>query len=171
MARLGPEPWQADPHPAPRDQVRGSALPHHRHAPRFHDLGEAPHRLEFWRNVLFTNDLGNPDDPADRGSRTIDTADPALLAGIGTVDDSVDYTCETGTSQDDWYSLTTVGVFAKPEPEDDAASVAQKRGRILQNVGVFLPFNMRAVVVIETDTVVATDDQNLGLTRAVDETA
>jgi phage tail-like protein len=126
---------------------------------------------EFWRNVLFTNDLGNPDDPADRGSRTVDTADHTLLAGMGTVDDTVDYTCETGTSQDDWYSLTAVGVFAKPEPEDDAASVAQKRGRILQNVGVFLPFNMRAVVVIETDTVVATDDQNLGLTRAVDETA
>ena len=25
---------------------------------------------EFWRNVFFTNDLGNPDDPDDRGSRT-----------------------------------------------------------------------------------------------------
>jgi phage tail-like protein len=126
---------------------------------------------EFWRNVLFTNDLGNPDDPRDRGSRTVDTANPALLAGIGTVDDIVDYSCETGTGQDDRYSLTAVGVFAKPEPDDDAASVAQKRGRILQNIGVFLPFNMRAVVVIDTDTVVATDAQTLGLTRAVDETA
>ena len=30
---------------------------------------------EFWRNVLVTNDLGNPTTRADRGSRTVDTAD------------------------------------------------------------------------------------------------
>jgi phage tail-like protein len=126
---------------------------------------------EFWRNVLFSNDLGNPDDPADRGSRTVDTADAALLAGMGTADDKVDYVSDTGTGQDDWYSLRTIGVFAKPEPDDDATTVVQKRGRILQNVDVFLPFNMRAVVVIETDTVAASDEVNLGLTRTADGTA
>ena len=126
---------------------------------------------EFWRNVLFTNDLGNPDDPNDRGSRTVDTADRDRLAKIGTVDDELDYVCDLGTGQDAWYSLRTVGVFATPEPGDDAAAVVQKRGRILQNLDVFLPFNLRAVVVIETDTVAATDDVNLGLTRTADGTA
>jgi phage tail-like protein len=123
---------------------------------------------EFWRNVFFTNDLGNPDDPDDRGSRTLDTSDEALLAGMGTYDDRVDYISDSGTGQDARYSLTTVGVFATPEPGDDAATVVQKRARVVQNAGVFLPFNLRAVVVIETDTVAAVDDETLGLTRAED---
>jgi hypothetical protein len=37
-------------------------------------------------------------------------------------------------------------------------------------VGLFLPFNLRAVVVVETDTVAETADVGLGLTRTVDET-
>jgi phage tail-like protein len=125
---------------------------------------------EFWRNVFFSNDLGNPDDPTDRGSRSIDTADTALLAGMGTFDDAVDYVTDTGTGQDDWYSPKTVGVFAAPEPDDDATSVVEKRARVLQNIDVFLPFNLRAVVVIETDTVPAVDDATLGLTRTTDTT-
>ena len=51
---------------------------------------------EFWRNVFFTNDLGNPDDPDDRGSRTLDTSDAGLLAGMGTFDDAVDYVSDSG---------------------------------------------------------------------------
>jgi phage tail-like protein len=123
---------------------------------------------EFWRNVLFTNDLGNPDEPGDRGSRSLDTADAALLAGMGTVDDAVDYVCDTGTGQDARYSLTAIGVFAAPLPEDDAAAVVQKRARVLQSADEFLPFNLRAVVIVETDTVAATDDVGLGLTRTAD---
>ena len=61
-------------------------------------------------------------------------------------------------------------MFATPEPGDDAATVVQKRARVLQNAGAFLPFNLRAVVVIETDTVAAVDDETLGLTRATDTT-
>jgi phage tail-like protein len=125
---------------------------------------------EFWRNVFFTNDLGNPDDPTDRGSRSVDTADTALLARIGTFDDAVDYVTDTGTGPDNWYSPKTVGFFAAPEPDDDATSVVEKRARVIQNVNVFLPFNLRAVVVIETDTVPAIDDATLGLTRATDTT-
>jgi hypothetical protein len=41
----------------------------------------------------------------------------------------------------------------------------------VQNAGVFLPFNLRAVVLIETDTVAAVDDETLGLTRAADQIA
>jgi phage tail-like protein len=124
---------------------------------------------EFWPNVFFSNDLGNPDDPGDRGSRTLDTSDEALLAGMGTFDDRADYISDSGTGPDARYSLTTVGVFAAPEPGDDAATVVQKRARVVQNAGVFLPFNLRAVVVIDTDTVPAVDDETLGLTRATDE--
>lgn len=87
------------------------------------------------------------------------------------MDDELDYVCDLGTGQDAWYSLRTIGVFATPEPGDDAAAVVQKRGRILQNLDVFLAFNLRAVVVIDTDTVAATDDVNLGLTRTADGTA
>jgi phage tail-like protein len=126
---------------------------------------------EFWRNVFFTNDLGNPDDPDDRGSRTVDTANAALLAAMGSFDDAVDYVEDTRTSQDARYSLTAVGIFATPEPGDDAAAVVQKRARVLQDVDVFLPFNLRAVVVVESDTVAAVDDETLGLTRATDDTA
>jgi phage tail-like protein len=126
---------------------------------------------EFWRNVFFSNDLGNPDDPTDRGSRTLDTSDAALLGGMGTFGDAVDYVNDSGTGQDARYSLTAIGVFAAPDAGDDAAAVVQKRARILQNAGVFLPFNLRAVVVIETDTVAADDDEVIGLTRATDDTA
>jgi phage tail-like protein len=125
---------------------------------------------EFWRNVLFTNDLGNPDDPADRGSRTFDTADQALLAAMGTFDDAADYVSDTGTGPDARYSTNAVGVFASPEPEDTADDVVRKRGRVHAGVGLFLPFNLRAVVVVETETVAETADVGLGLTRTVDET-
>ena len=50
---------------------------------------------EFWRNVLFTNDLGNPDDPNDRGSRTVDTVGPGPLAASARCDDELDYVCDT----------------------------------------------------------------------------
>lgn len=124
---------------------------------------------EFWRNVFFTNDLGNPDDPSDRGSRTVDTSAAPLLAAIGGFDDAVDYVTDTGTGPDDWYSTNTVGIFAKPGPADRTDDVLEKRGRVLRSTGLFLPFNLRAVVVIETETATETADVNLGLTRTTDE--
>jgi phage tail-like protein len=124
---------------------------------------------EFWRNVFFTNDLGNPGDPTDRGSRTIDTSNQALLSSMGTFDDAADYVPDTGTGPDDWYSTNRVGIFASPEPGESADDVLRKRGRVLSDTGLFLPFNMQAVVVLETETVSETADVNLGLTRTKDE--
>jgi hypothetical protein len=124
---------------------------------------------EFWRNVFFTNDLGNPHDPGDPGSRTLDTSDQALLAGMGTFDDTADYVSDTGTGPGVRYATNAVGVFAEPEPDDSADDVLRKRGRVLGSAGVFLPFNLRAVVVLETETVAATTDVNLGLTRTEDD--
>jgi phage tail-like protein len=124
---------------------------------------------EFWRNVFFTNDLGNPDDPTDRGSRTIDTSNAGLLASLGTFDDAADYVTDTGAGPDDWYSTNTVGIFAPPEPTDTTEDVVEKRGRVLRSTGLFLPFNLRAVVALETETTTETADVNLGLTRTTDE--
>jgi phage tail-like protein len=124
---------------------------------------------EFWRNVFFTNDLGNPHDPSDRGSRTVDTSDPVLLAGMGKFEDAVDYVTDTGAGPDDWYSTNAVGVFAAPEPDDTADDVVRKRALVARSTALFLPFNLRAVVVLEAETVEQATDVNLGLTRIEDE--
>ena len=124
---------------------------------------------EFWRNVFFTNDLGNPHDANDPGSRTLDTSDEALLDAIGTFDDRADYVTETGTGPGVRFATNVVGVFAEPEPDDSADDVLRKRGRVAANANVFLPFNLRAVVVVEAETVTDARDVNLGLSRAEDE--
>ena len=123
---------------------------------------------EFWRNVLSTNDLGNPHDPADHGSRTVDTSDEQLLSSMGTFEDGVDYVYDTGTGQQDWYSYNAIGIFARPEPGESADDALRKCGRALSSTSLFLPFNLRAVVVLEADTVAETTEGNLGLTRTED---
>lgn len=125
---------------------------------------------EFWRNVFFTNDLGNPHDPDDPGSRTLDTADQALLEAMGGFDDRADYVSDTRTGPGVRYATNAVGVFAEPEPQDSADDVLRKRARVLASASVFLPFNLRPVVVVEAETVTETSDVNLGLTRTEDET-
>jgi phage tail-like protein len=124
---------------------------------------------EFWRNVLFTNDLGNPDDPTDRGSRTLDTGNAALLVAMRTFDDAADYTYDTGTGPDDRYATNVVGIFARPEEGDTADDVLRKRGRVLSSTNLFLPFNLRAVVVVEADTVTEPAEAKLGLTSTRDD--
>jgi phage tail-like protein len=123
---------------------------------------------EFWRNVFLTNDLGNPHDPTDRGSRTLDTSDGGLVAAMGTFDDRADYVYDTGTGPDDWYAHNVIGVFAQPEPDESAEDVIRKRGRLLSGTNLFLPFNLRAVVAIEAPTVVQSGEVALGLTRTED---
>jgi phage tail-like protein len=125
---------------------------------------------EFWRNVFFTNDIGNPHDPDDPGSRTLDTADRALREAMGTFDDQADYVSDTGTDPGVRYATNVVGVFAEPGPEDSADDVLRKRARVLASASVFLPFNLRPVVVLEAETVTETSDENFGLTRTDDDT-
>jgi phage tail-like protein len=126
---------------------------------------------EFSRNVMFTNDVGNPDDPTDRGSRTVDTADAALLAARKTIDDQLDYTYTTGTGPDDWYAYNTIGVFATPPATDTTADVTRKRGRLLNNTSLWLPFNLRAVVIVQTPTTSDEGDVALGLQTGTDQVA
>jgi phage tail-like protein len=126
---------------------------------------------EFARNVLFTNDIGNPDDPTDRGSRTVDTADAALLAARKTIDDALDYTYTTGTGPTDWYAYNTVGVFAAPTATDTAADVIRKRGRLLNNTALWLPFNLRALVIVQTSASSDDGEVALGLQGGTDQVA
>lgn len=109
--------------------------------------GWDPAIKEFWPNVMFTNDLGNPDDPRDRGSRTVDTADTALIAGLGGPDDGGDYTYDTAPGGR--YALNKVGVFVTPDPADDARSMRAKRARLLDNQRLFMPFSVQTVLIVD----------------------
>jgi phage tail-like protein len=130
---------------------------------------------EFWRNVFVTNDTGNPDDPRDNGSRTVDTDDAALVASLGGRDDLGAYTYDT--SPEGRYAFDKIGFFVTPlapdpatgEPGDDAAAVARKRARLLRNTDRFLPVNMRALVIVEGETDEHADDVALGVTQGTSE--
>ena len=130
--------------------------------------GWDPDIHEFAANVFFSNDLGNPDDPADHGSRTVDTGDAALLAARGTAADRIHYSYDTGHGPHDWYALDVVGIYVTPLATDTAADVAGKRARILANVGLFLPFNMRAVVIERLASTTDTHTEALALQTAAD---
>lgn len=101
---------------------------------------------EMWRSVLLTNDTGNPDDPTDTGSRTIDTSDATRISAIGTVDDPFDYTYDT--SPDGIYAFTVVACYATPGPDELLQDVLARRGRLLGGARFFLPFNLRAAMVL-----------------------
>jgi len=130
--------------------------------------GWDPDIHEFSTNVFFANDLGNPDDPADHGARTVDTSDAALLAARGTAADRIHYTYDTGHGPNDWYAYDVVGIYVTPLPDDTAADVAAKRTRILANVGLFLPFNIRAVVIERVPSSTDTHSEGLALQTAAD---
>lgn len=108
--------------------------------------------VEFWRNVARTNAPGtpggDPTSPRDRGSHTVDTRDPDLLAGRGRADDRLDYTYDCRTGPDSRYALDAIGFFLRPPagvPDEDARAA---RDRVLANTGLFLPLHLRPVVVI-----------------------
>jgi phage tail-like protein len=118
---------------------------------------------EFGRNVFFSNDLGNPSDPTDKGSRTVDTEDAALLAKIKTFDDDVDYTYDTGTSLDSWYSYNTIGIFLKPAESATPNEIDRRAGRLQANVSIFLPVNVRGVVILDVPKGEASLSESVGL--------
>ena len=141
-------------------------------------LGQAAHGLgrrikEFWRErLLHATTSGTRDDPDDRGSRTLDTADAALLAAMGTSDDDADYMLRHRHRARTPLRAERRRLFVEPEPEDDAptTSCASAR-RSSQNADRFLPFNMRAVVVLETETVDGRRaTRSSALTRTEDDT-
>lgn len=124
---------------------------------------------EYWRNVFVTNDLGNPDDPADPGSRTVNTDDADALARIGVADDTIDYTYDAGTGPDNRYAFNVVGFFVTPRQGETVEDVARKRGRLLSNTELFLPFNLRAIAVVQVASTTGESRTDLGLTTTTDE--
>ncbi len=117
---------------------------------------------EFWPNVFLTNDTGNPDDPDDHGSRTVDTADAQLVASLGGPDDGADYTYDT--SPGGRYAFDGVGIFVTPESTSSAREVLRRRARLLANASVFLPTNMRPVVVLQGQPEALTDRRPVAVT-------
>lgn len=124
---------------------------------------------EFWRNVFLSNDLGNPDDPADHGSRSIDTSDPVMMANLRTAADEADYTFDADIGPDHWYAHNVVGFFVTPEPTDTIDDITRRRGTVLASVDRFLPCNLRAVVVVTMPTQPAVNEPVLALTSATDQ--
>ncbi|MGH9277029.1 MAG: phage tail protein [Acidimicrobiales bacterium] len=123
---------------------------------------------EFWQNVFVTNDVGNPDDLADRGSRTVDTGDAAALARMGGADDTTDYVYDTGTGPDDRYAFNVIGFFVTPREGETVDEVLRLRSRLMTNTNLFLPFNLRAVVVVQAEAARGEARTHLGLTATTD---
>jgi phage tail-like protein len=124
---------------------------------------------EFYRNVFFTNDLGNPDDPSDHGSRTVDTSNPDRLAHIGKFEDDLDYTYDTGTTDADRYAYNVVGIFVRPNAGETVNTVLRKRANLVNNLSLFLPVNIRGVVIIETDTTTEVRSETMDLLEGTDD--
>jgi hypothetical protein len=117
--------------------------------------------------VFVSNDLGNPDDPNDRGSRTVDTTNAALLASIGTPDDGCDYSYDT--SPDGLHAFTVVAFYAIPDPAQTVDDVLARRGRLLNGRNLFLPFNLRPAVVLAVPADDSGQTSVLGLTATTDQ--
>jgi phage tail-like protein len=118
---------------------------------------------EFHKNVFLTNNLGNPDDLEDQGSRMVDTADSGLMAAMGGFGDEVDYTFDTGEGDDSWYAFNTVGFFIKPPAAESVADVAAKKARLERSCSRFLPANIRGVVIIEAEHRLESQEDRLDL--------
>ena len=104
---------------------------------------------EFFRNVFFTNAVADKDDPLSTGSRTVDTSNAATLAAIGTFDDSLQYTYDTGTQERDWYAYNVVGIFLRPGTGETVDVVKRKLAKLQAGFGLFLPVNVRGTVIAE----------------------
>ncbi|HMS14346.1 MAG: hypothetical protein V9E99_08310 [Microthrixaceae bacterium] len=130
-------------------------------------VGWRPAVHEFWPNVFFTNHVGDATVPLDNGSFTVDTGDPAALAALGTRTDTAAYTHDA--SPDGRYALDKVGLFVTPEPSQTAVEVDALRRRLLDNQHVFLPANVRAVVVIEADDDEVHEEVVVAVTSSTDQ--
>jgi phage tail-like protein len=105
---------------------------------------------EFARNVFFTYNTGHPRLEGDRASRTVNTADPALLSNRGRFEDALHYSYDTGVTPQDWYALNVVGLFVTPPSTETFEDVRRKAARLRNNLHRFLPFNIRGVVIVVT---------------------
>ncbi len=117
--------------------------------------GWRPRIKEFARNVFFSNSTN---------SLSVDTANPQTLANLKHFEDQTHFTYDAGVGDDHWYAYNAVGIFVKPDPNETADSVLKKYGRQRSNLNLFLPFNVRGIIILEVDqqNVVLTSAANLG---------
>ncbi len=83
-------------------------------------------------------------------SRTLDTADPKMMADLRTFRDRAHYTYDTGKDDDDYYARDTVGVFITPNPE--YPDLDDRNRRLLDGpLKEFVPINIRPVLFLEPE--------------------
>ena len=92
-----------------------------------------------------------------------------LVANIKTYDDDVDYTYDTGTDLDSWYSYNTVGIFLKPTDGATAADANTRAGRLQSNVTLFLPVNVRGVVILDAPKTSSPLSESVGMLNTEDQ--
>lgn len=102
--------------------------------------GWRPRIKEFARNVFFTN---------QPGSTSIDTANPQTLANLRKFEDQSHYTYDAGIGDGHWYAYNAIGIFVAPDNGESSASVNRKFGKLRNHLDLFLPFNVRGVVILE----------------------
>ncbi len=109
---------------------------------------------EFYKNVFFSNSIN---------SKTVDTLNHQLLQNIHTFEDELHYTYDTGVGEDDWYSFNTVGFFVSLIKPESYASIIDKKKKIINNFSLFLPVNIRGVIIIEELVVRDSYEEHLDL--------
>ena len=102
--------------------------------------GWQPRVKEFARNVFFTNRAT---------SVTVNTANPQALANLRKFEDQAHYTYDAGTGDEHRYAYNVVGIFVAPDNGESSVSVDRKYNKLRNALGLFLPFNVRGVVILE----------------------
>lgn len=95
---------------------------------------------EFYKNIFFSNNID---------SKTVDATNSQLLQDIHTFEDGLHYTYDTGLKEDDWYTFNTVGFFVSLIKPESYASIIDKKQKVAHNFSLFLPVNIRGVIIIE----------------------
>ena len=125
---------------------------------------------EFYKNVFFTNNTGEPEVPGDQGSRTVDTSNATLLANLGKFADTACYTYDTGTTDSDWYAYNVIGIFITPPGTETVAGIQRKRGKLVNNLSLFLPVNIRGVAILQLPSTTDLRTETMDLLQSTKET-
>ncbi len=123
---------------------------------------------EFGRNVFVTNDVGNPADTTQTGSYTANTSDAALVAGRGTFADALSYTYDTGLGEGNWFSFHTIGIFATLAAGETVVTFQENRARLLNSLALFVPVNLRVVLVVVLPPTADVETTALGLLQSTE---
>jgi hypothetical protein len=73
-----------------------------------------------------------------------------VLANLRKFADEGDYTYDASAGDDHWYAYNVIGVFVTPDQGESADSVKRKYGKLRNHLDLFLPYNVRGVVILET---------------------